>query len=167
MMPCPYLLLFIAISIIIERMLNRLCVLFCCCSIFGCGSPRPYDVRAVVTLAGEPLAGAAVTFLPVRAGAATAFGITDTEGAITFKTTVIDGEVIDGVLPGSYAVIVSKTIEEQKLTNNEIRSLAEAGIRYRPGVVELVPEKYTRRETSGLQARIGYWYPTDLVFELQ
>jgi len=148
-------------------MLNRLCVLFCCCLIFGCGSPRLYDVRAVVTLDDKPLEGAAVTLLPVRKNAVSAFGVTDTEGIVTFKTTVIDGEVVDGVLPGSYTVIISKTTEERRLTNNEIRALAEAGIRYRPGIVELVPEKYTRRETSALQVRIGYWYPTDLTFNLQ
>ena len=151
----------------LSRMLNRLCLLFCCCLIVGCGSPRPYDVRAVITLDGEPLAGAAVTFLPVRGNAKSAFGVTDMEGTVTFKTAVIDGEAIDGVLSGSYIMIVSKTVEEQRLTNNEIRALAEAGIRYRPGIVELIPEKYTRRETSDLRIKIGYWQPTDLTFNLQ
>lgn len=151
----------------LNAMPSRLCFLFCCCLIFGCGSPKPYEVRAVVTLDGKPLDGAVVTFLPVREHAASAFGITDTEGIVTFKTTTTGSEAVDGVLPGSYIVIVSKAIEERRLTNNEIRALAESGIRYRPGTIELVPEKYTRRETSHLQTKIGYWHPTELTFDLQ
>ena len=143
-------------------MLYRLCLLFCCCLIFGCGSPRPYEIRAVVTLDGAPLAEAEVTLLPVREHAASAFGITDAEGAVAFKT-----RDLDGVFPGSYIVIVSKSVEERKLTNNEIRALAEAGIRYRPRIVELVPERYTRRETSGLRVRIGYWHSKKLTLDLR
>jgi len=130
--------------------------------IFGCGSPRPYEIQAVVTLDGEPLAEAEVTLLPVREHAASAFGITDAEGVVVFTT----GE-IDGVFPGAYVVILSRTAEERRLTNNEIRALAEAGIRYRPNIVEHVPERYTRRETSDLRVRIGYWRSRDLVFDLR
>jgi len=129
--------------------------------IFGCGSPRPYDIWAVVTLDGEPLAEAEIFLLPVRENAASAFGITDTEGTATFKTADIGG-----VFPGSYIVIVTKTLEERKLSNNEIRALAEAGIRYSPNFVELVPEKHTRRETSDLRVKIGYWRPKKLTFDL-
>jgi hypothetical protein len=143
-------------------MLYRLCLLFCCCLIFGCGSPQPHEIRAVITLDGESLAEAEVTLLPVREHAASAFGTTDAEGAVTFRT----GE-IDGVFPGAYVMIVSKTAEERRLTNNEIRALAEAGIRYRPSIVELVPERYTRRETSGLRVRIGSWRSRDLTFDLK
>ena len=148
-------------------MLNHLCRLFCCCLIFGCGAPQPYDVRAVVRLDGKPLAGAIVTFLPDREKASSAFGITDEEGSVTFNTTTSDGEVSDGVLPGSYIVIVSKAIEEKKLTNNEIRALAETGIRYSPNVVEFVPEKYPRRESSDFRVKVGYWRSTEFVFDLQ
>ena len=143
-------------------MLYRFCILCYCCLIFGCGNPRPYDIRAVITLDGESLVEAEVTLLPVRENAASAFGITDAEGKVAFKT----GDV-DGVFPGSYIVIISKTIEKKILTNNEIRALAEAGIPYRHGILELIPPKYTRRETTDLRARIGYWRSKDLTFDLR
>ena len=127
----------------------------------GCGSSRLHDVRAVVTLDGEPLAEAEITLLPTRAIPTTAFGITDSAGETTFQTAELEG-----VFPGSYVAVVSKSIEERKLTNNEIRALAEAGIRYRPTIVELLPERYTKRETSDLRVRIGYWHTTELSFEL-
>jgi len=139
----------------------RMCILFCCCLLFGCGSPRPYDVRVVITLDGEPLTNAEISLQPIRENAASASGITDMAGEVTFKT----GD-IDGVFPNSYVVVVSKTIEEKRLSNNEIRALAEAGIRYSSGMVELVPEKYTRCETSDLKMKIGYWSSKDLTFDL-
>lgn len=143
-------------------MLYRSCILFCCCLIFGCGSPRPYDVRAVVTLDGKPFAGAEVSLLSVRDNTVSAFGITNTEGEVTFKT-----DEIDGVLPDTYIVIISKIIEERRLSNNEIRALAESGIRYHPNMIELIPEKYTRRETSDLNVKVGYWHSKEWTFDLR
>lgn len=142
-------------------MFTRLCVLFCCCVLLGCGSSKLYDVRAVVSLDGKPLTEAVVLLLPVRENAASAFGITDTEGQVILKT----GEQ-DGVFPGAYIVVVSKLIEEKQLSNNEIRALAEIGIQYNPGVVELVPSRYSRRETSELRAKIGYWHSKNMTFNL-
>ena len=142
----------------------RFCLLLCCCLILGCGSPKPYDVRAVVTLNGEPLVGAEVTLISLQrdARAKSAFGTTDEEGQVTFKT----GD-IDGVFSGSYIAVVSQRVEERTLTNNEIRAFAEVGIRYRPSVIELIPERYTRSETSNLRVRVGYWRSKDLMFNLQ
>ena len=140
----------------------RFCFLFCCFLIFGCGNPKPYDIRAVVTLDGEPFVEAEVVLLPVRENNASAIGITDREGKVSFTT----GE-INGVLPGSYIMLISKIVEDKTLTNNEIRALAEVGIRYGPRMIELVPEKYTRRETSDLRVKIGYWYSKELSIDLQ
>jgi hypothetical protein len=145
-------------------MLNRACILFCCCFVFGCGGPKPYDVQAVITLDDKPLAEASVSLVAVRENATVkpATGTTDEEGNVTFKT-----EEKDGVLSGSYIVIISKKVEEKMLTNNEIRALAEAGIPYRANFIELVPEKYTRRETSDLKVKVGYWYTTNLTYNLR
>jgi len=143
-------------------MLYRLSALLCCCLLVGCGEPQLYDVWAVVTLNGEPLAEAEVMLLPVREGGVSAFGVTDAEGMVVFKA----GERVGG-FSGTYIVTVSKTTEERRLTNNEIRALAEAGIRYRPSMVELVPERYTCREMSDLRVRIGYWRSRDWVFDLR
>ena len=127
----------------------------------GCGSHKPYDVQAVVTLDDTPLAEAGVTLISIQKNASSAFGITDAEGNVTFKT-----KEMDGVLPGSYIAVITKEVEEKILTNNEIRAFAEAGIRYYPKMIELVPEKYTRRETSDLNVKIGYWYSLHLTFNL-
>jgi len=139
----------------------RLCILFCCCLLFGCGNPRTYDVQITFTLDGEPLAEAAVALLSVQENGTSAVGITDSEGIVSFST----GEIA-GIVAGSYIVTVSKTAEERKLTNNEIRALAEAGIQYSPDIVELIPEKYTRRDTSDLRVRIGYWHSMALTLDI-
>ena len=147
-------------------MSTRLCILFCCCLIFGCGSPRTYDVLITVTLDGEPLTEAAVALLPVQENGTSAVGTTDTEGNVAFNMVEVDGINTGGIVAGSYIVIVSKTVEERKLTNNEIRALAEAGIQYSPDIVELIPSKYTSRDTSDLRVRIGYWHSTVLTLDL-
>ena len=137
-------------------------ILFCCFLIVGCGSPKPYDVWAVVTLDGEPLSGAEVSLLSVRDDAISAIGMTDSEGKVTFKT-----EEVEGVFSGTYIATVSKIVEERRLSNNEIRALAELGIQYGEKWIELVPEKYARRETSNLKIKVGYWHPKNLTFVLQ
>lgn len=144
-----------------EKFMCRYCVLFCCCLLLGCGSSKTYDVQATVTLDGTPLAEAEVTFVPLWGKAKRAVGNTDQEGMVTFKT-----DERDGILPGSYTVIMSKVVDEKRLTNSEIRAFAEVGIPYREKKIELVPEKYTRSETSDLKAKVGYWYSPNLTFHL-
>ena len=143
-------------------MLYRICVLFFCCLVVGCSSSRLYDVRAVVTLDDKPLAGAEVSFFLVRNNTKSAVGVTGEDGQVTFKTAEADG-----VLPGTYVVTLSKTVEESRLSNNEIRALAEVGVPFRPKVTEFVPEKYTRCETSDLKVKIGYWSSKNLTFPLR
>ena len=99
--------------------------------------------------------------LPVRKNAPSASGITDAHGEAVFKM-----EDKNGVLPGSYIVTVSKIVEERRLTNDEIRALAEVGTHYRPQMVELVSPKYTRRETSDLTIKVGYWQPSEWTFDI-
>ena len=110
----------------------------------------------------KPFAEAKVTLVPIREGAKTAIGTTNAEGKVWFKT-----EETAGVVSGTYIVIVSKTAEERTLSNNEIRALAEVGIRYRPQMIELAPSKYTQRETSELKMKVGYWPSKEFTFELQ
>ena len=145
-------------------MLYRVCILFCCCFLFGCGNRGPYNVRAVVTLDDKPLAEAEVLLIPIQENVNTkpASGITDTEGVVMFKT-----EDVDGVFSGSYIVTVSKKIEEKRFSNNEVRAFAEVGIRLPLKSIEFVPEIYTRRETSDLKAKVGYWHSKDFMFNLQ
>ena len=139
----------------------RLCI-FLCCLLLGCGEPGPYDVRVVVMLDDKPLPDAEVTLIPYQGNAPAPFGVTDGDGNVSFKT---DDQ--DGVLPGVYTAVISKEIEEKMLSNNEIRAFAELGIRYHPKMVQLVPEKYTDKKTSGLKVHVGYWYSPDLTFSLR
>ena len=125
-----------------------------------------YDVRIVVTLDGEPLAGATVVVVPVWENDTSITGMTDMNGEVTFNTDDNAETNVGGLVAGSYIVTVSKTVEEQRLTNNEIRALAEAGIRYNPDMVELLPLRYTLRETSDLRMRIGYWRSNVLTLHL-
>jgi hypothetical protein len=140
----------------------RILLLFYCCLIIGCGSAKPYDVDAVVTLDGKPFAGADVSLVSLWDKTPSAVGTTDSEGKVTFQT----GEV-EGVLSGTYTVIVSKIVEERMLSNNEIRALAEVGIRYKAQMIELSPEKYTQRETSDLKMKVGYWSHKEFTFDLR
>jgi len=140
----------------------RVCILLYCCLLLGCGGSKPYNVQAVVTLDSTPLAEAEVTLVPMGKKGKSAIGITNAEGKAAFKT-----DEVDGVFPGSYVVTISKEVEEKMLSNNEIRSFAAVGIRYRPKMIELVPEKFTRRENSNLKAKVGYWHSPILTFNLR
>ncbi len=73
----------------------------------GCGD-ETYDLKARVTLDGQPLEGAAVTLTGTSTRPAT--GITDANGNVQFTTF----EPSDGVLPGEYTVLVSKMPKNQE-----------------------------------------------------
>jgi hypothetical protein len=68
----------------------------------GCGGQgRPVKVEGVVTLDGQPLSGATVTFAPAEGGRP-ASGRTDADGSFRLTTFRSD----DGALPGEYKVII-------------------------------------------------------------
>jgi hypothetical protein len=72
----------------------------------GCGSNTgTVKVQGTVTLDGEPLEGASVTFQPDGKEGRPASGVTDKNGTFqlgTFSTN-------DGALPGGYKVIITKS----------------------------------------------------------
>src|SRR5262249_24214399 len=74
------------------------------CAPLGCSSgPKLVKVQGVVTLDGQPLPGATVSFVPVGEGP-TANGLTDKEGNFQLGTY----STSDGAAPGQYKVIVTK-----------------------------------------------------------
>ena len=85
-----------------------------CCSIAvsllaGCGggpnNPPTQAVTGTVTLDGNPIEGAIITFVPDSGGTGQpAAGKTDAEGKYTLTTFVAD----DGAVAGSYKIKVSK-----------------------------------------------------------
>jgi hypothetical protein len=106
----------------------------------GCGETKPYGVAPVsgrVTLDGQPLADARVTFFPQRAAgvntaesAPEAMGMTDADGRYQLKTVFDD----EGAAPGPNRVVISTLKEEYDPANPEAP----------PKVVakETVPKKY-------------------------
>jgi hypothetical protein len=108
----------------------------------GCGGGvKPVPVRGDVTLDGKPLAEAGVLFSPKEQGAV-AIGVTDAAGKFQLSTPNYDG-----ALPGAYRVTVTK---QQILGEENYGRLGPKAVH----VKWITPEKYSRMETSGLQATV-------------
>src|SRR5437879_3692017 len=74
------------------------------------GQSKAVKVEGTVTLDGQPLPGATVSFMPVGNGRA-ASGRTDANGNFRLSTFRTD----DGALPGEYKVIVMVEEADQEL----------------------------------------------------
>ncbi|GHT19630.1 hypothetical protein FACS1894189_8520 [Planctomycetales bacterium] len=112
-------------------------------------------MQITVTLDGKPLEGAAVAVLPTKESteARDAAGTTDTEGKAVLKSGVDLG-----LYPGTYTIMLSK--KEQIGTppsEEQLKAFAEKGIRYKPRMKEIVPNKYTNREFSDLKVEVSFW----------
>lgn len=68
--------------------------------------PQTFPVQGVVTMGGEPLAGATVMFNPIASGGSGAIALTDEQGR--YKLTTFDSG--DGAVAGEYRVAFVKTI---------------------------------------------------------
>jgi len=95
-----------------KRILNALLALLflvTAVNILGCsdGKLRTEPVRGIVTLDGEPLEGATVSFTPKNPDEGIAsFGLTNAQGEYLLQT--LAGRVDAGTLPGEYTVTISK-----------------------------------------------------------
>ena len=80
----------------------------------GCGpkgrSLQVEYVEGVITLDGQPIGEASVTFIPVNGGdgTETAGGYSDAQGA--YKLTSMNGDPEKGAIAGEYRTIVSKIV---------------------------------------------------------
>src|SRR5262249_58322349 len=74
----------------------------------------------IVTVNGQPLAGATVTFHPAEEGRRPASGRTDDDG--TFELTTFHPG--DGALPGTYKITVSKAVEEPLAEDTQEKGMA-------------------------------------------
>jgi hypothetical protein len=137
-------------------MRDRICLLGLGCFVLalsaGCGdeSIRSQPVAGVVTLDGQPVEGATVTFSPLEQGRQDAsFGRTDAEGRYRLRT--VRGKAEDGTTPGEYAVVITKTelVETGKMLPTPIGTLVP---QTKPK--ENVPLKYTDPTTSGFKATV-------------
>lgn len=125
----------------------------------GCG-PRRFSVEGAVFLDGEPVEGAAVTFVPT-AGGRPGLSVTDAAGRFFMR----DGGMANGLLPGHYDILVFKVIFGPVRSGNMPLSgpRREAGS---PSDIEafvgervikeyIVPHKYTTPATSGLSVTVS------------
>jgi hypothetical protein len=119
-----------------------LCSAVCLALAAGCGGGvTSATATGDVTLDGKPLAEAGVLFMPKGKGT-TAIGTTDAAGKFQLFTPQHDG-----AQPGEYWVTISKP---QIVGEENYGRLGYKGVH----TVWLAPEKYSRKETSGLQATV-------------
>lgn len=131
----------------------------------GCGDGRPSLVQptGTVTLDGEPVEGAIVSFLPVAEESDSyqrpSSGITDASGKFTLMTYAKG----DGLPEGQYAVGIQKREVVGELPPNYNDETPEAfNVRYRL----VIPRKYGDPKTSGLTAEVSSEGIEPAAFEL-
>ena len=122
-----------------------------CAVLVGCGSDSPYaPVSGVVTFDGKPIAEASVAFHP-NGGGRPAYGLTRSDGTYVL-TSVEQG---DGALIGDHRVTITavKMIESEKAKamKEELGSLVDAMPIPPPKTVWLIPQSYSKPQTSGLE----------------
>lgn len=135
--------------------------------ISGCGGLRTEYVEGIVTLDGEPVEGALVTFHPVEGEARYAAGDTNTAGKYVL-TTAEGGKPGRGAIQGEYKITVSKrkpvdeeepaaapaTSEPPSIQEMAAREMARRQAGLPPPFAYLTPKVYNNLETSGFTATV-------------
>ena len=131
---------------------GRWWVLALCCFIAGCDSGRPMTapVFGTLTLDGNPIAGAVVTFVPV-AGGRPAQGESDAEGR--FKLSTFGADASDGAAIGEHRVSVTKVQPSNDRNQRRPYDPPDPNDR-RPQIVWLVPQRFSNTSTSGLSSTV-------------
>lgn len=112
----------------------------------GCKSrPEEYPVKGKVTLNGDPLPGAIVTFFPVgetkgQGGSA----LTDKEG--NYQVSAPHGE---GLAPGKFQVTISRSLNPDGSPADPKLTPIESPAR------ETLPAKYSSRDATKLEAEVS------------
>lgn len=124
----------------------------------GCGGasdrdgPKTVPVQGTITLEGQPLADASVTFLLADNSGSTV-GRTDSAGRYSLTTF----EQGDGAIPGEYGVQVVKYEEPpDEVADGET-----------PPLKSLIPEKYASVARSGLKATVADGADNTFDFDLE
>jgi uncharacterized membrane protein len=134
-------------------------------------------VTGLVTLDGQPVAGAAVSFSPSSKTGLAAVGTTDASGR--FKLTTKNPD--DVAMSGAYTVIITKTAASSgtawtdprssggKLSSDQEKNvkdmLSKAGAKQGATQSEL-PKKYASADTSGFTANVAAGQPNDFTFAM-
>ena len=118
----------------------------------GCGKSRLSPVSGTVTLDGKPLAGASVHFVPEGAGK-DATAETDQQGQFTMSTF----EPRDGVLPGTYKVVIAAPLGTPDTTQYTTSEDAMSGASKAPAkkaAGPAFPAKYSRPDQTPLTQEV-------------
>jgi hypothetical protein len=122
----------------------------------GCGGKGITPVRGVVTLEGEPLAGATVLFMPEdEEEGRPATGFTSADGSFQLMTFKVN----DGALPGTYRVLIKKTEAAQDQYAAERSAKERAKAKFEDKVAHNkkkpeVPEAYARFDKTPLRCTV-------------
>lgn len=126
--------------------------------ILGCGGPKNLSGlvpgEGVITLNGEKLEGATITFSPEKSDGTSRSAGASSENDGKFKITTLNPE--DGIYPGEYTVTVQKFILlGPEPTEEQIREASDKSIDlpFRE-MKSMIPVKYGKAETSGLKITI-------------
>jgi len=117
--------------------------------------PPTIPVSGTVTYKGQPVEGATVVFVPNLPQGKAASGKTDSNGA--FAMTTFESE--DGAVAGDYKVTVTKIKPGTggavaDVESDEYVDPAMAGEKKPSGPEHLLPEKYSKADSSGLTATV-------------
>lgn len=134
-----------------NRCLSRGALVCGLVAVIGCGPKGPVHVpvSGTVTLDGQPIANAAVMFIPESSGQP-AHGLTDAEGRFTLGVQ----KKGDGALEGKYFVTVILNEVQGFIADPQNKDVS-GGIA--PGGLKtkwIIPRKYSDVKTSGLAAEV-------------
>jgi hypothetical protein len=117
-------------------------------TLLGCSGTRMSPVEGVVTLDGKPLADASIQFVPQEKGR-DATGQTDKSGRFVMSTF----EPRDGVVPGTYKVVISPSTgvadtAQYGSADDAMAAASKAPAKKAPGTA--FPQKYSRADLTPL-----------------
>ena len=122
----------------------------------GCGGKGITPVRGVVTLEGEPLAGATVLFMPEdEEEGRPATGFTSADGSFQLMTFKVN----DGALPGTYRVLIQKTEASKDPQAAERAAMERAKAKIEEKALQkrrkpTLPEAYATFDTTPLRCSV-------------
>jgi len=114
--------------------------------------PKTVPAEGVITLDGEKVSEATILLIADK-GSINADAVSDKDGKFKLKAFAEKG----GAVPGSYRVLISKTINEAGVGKN-----GESGVNLKYGL----PKKYSDVMTSGLTYTLGQDGDKNMKFDL-
>ena len=131
----------------------------------GCGDKNaPVSLSGIVTLDGKSLARATVRFIHQKADGRDALGSTDADGRFSLSTL----KPGDGVLPGSYKVVVQPPTagDPNASATNVLEAMQASGRADRPrGPSVYIPARYSNPGQTILQQEVPA--EGEVLFELE